>query len=152
MFDIIQYLYDHYLMDDHYPDAEALALKLSMAGFDQAEIEQALTWLDGLSELDPEGEDGLSHYGMRLYNDLEIMRLAPEGRGFLTYLENAGLLSPYAREWVIERALALEEQVVPAEKIKWIALLALWKLGGSLSALWLEDLVREDEDDPATLH
>lgn len=152
MFDIIQYLYDHYLVDDHYPDAEALALKLSTAGFDKAEIEQALTWLDGLSELDPEGEDGLSHDGMRLYNELEIMRLAPEGRGFLNYLENAGLLSPYAREWVIERALALEEQVVPAEKIKWIALLALWKLGGSLSALWLEDLVREDEDDPATLH
>lgn len=152
MFDIIQYLYDHYLMDDHYPDAKALALKLTTAGFGQAEIEQALTWLDGLSELDPEGEDGLSHDGMRLYNELEIMRLAPEGRGFLTYLENAGLLSPYAREWVIERALALEEHVVPAEKIKWIALLALWKLGGSLSALWLEDLVREDEDDPATLH
>jgi len=152
MFEIIQYLYDHYLVDDHYPDAEALALKLSTAGFDQAEIEQALTWLDGLSELDPEGEAGLSHGGMRLYNEHEIMRLAPEGRGFLTYLENAGLLSAYAREWVIERALALEEQVVPAEKIKWVALLALWKLGGSLSALWLEDLVRKDDDDPATLH
>ncbi|MGQ9684847.1 MAG: DUF494 family protein [Thiobacillaceae bacterium] len=152
MFDIIQYLYDHYLVDDHYPDAEALALKLSTAGFDQAEIEQALTWLDGLSALDPEGEDGLSHDGMRLYNEYEIMRLAPEGRGFLSYLENAGLLSPNAREWIIERALALEEQVVPAERLKWIALLALWKLGGSLSALWLEDLVREDEDDPATLH
>lgn len=152
MFDIIQYLYDHYLVDDHYPDAEALALKLSAAGFDQAEIEQALTWLDGLSELDPAGEDGLSHIGMRLYNEHEIMRLAPEGRGFLAYLENAGLLSPYAREWVIERALALDERVVPAEKIKWIALLALWKLGGPLSALWLEDLVRAEEDDSATLH
>lgn len=151
MFEIIQYLYDHYLVDDNYPDAEVLALKLSTAGFDQAEIEQALTWLDGLSELEPEDEDGLSHSGMRVYNEHETMRLAPEGRGFLTYLENAGLLSPHAREWVIERALALDEQVVPAEKIKWIALLALWKLGGSLSALWLEDLVRED-DDPVTLH
>jgi Smg protein len=146
MFDIIQYLYDHYLVDDHYPDAEALALKLSTAGFDQAEIEQALTWLNGLSELDPEGEHSLSHSGMRLFNEYELMRLAPEGRGFLTYLENAGLLSAYAREWVIERALALEEQVVPAEKIKWITLLALWKLGGPLTALWLEDLVREDDD------
>ncbi len=152
MFDIIQYLYDHYLVDDHYPDAEVLALKLSTAGFDREEIEQALTWLDGLSALDPEGEAGLSHSGMRLYNEAELQRLAPEGRGFLAFLENAGLLSAYAREWVIERALALEEQVVPAEKIKWIALLALWKLGGPLSALWLEDLVREDDDDPVTLH
>lgn len=152
MFDIIQYLYDHYLVDDHYPDAEALALKLSTAGFDRAEIEQALTWLSRLSELDTEGEDDLSHSGMRLYNEHEIMRLAPAGRGFLTYLEHAGLLPAHAREWVIERALALEEQVVPAEKIKWIALLALWKLGGSVFALWLEDLVREDDDAPATLH
>lgn len=152
MFDIIQYLYDHYLVDDHYPNAETLALKLATAGFDRAEIEQALMWLDGLSELDPEGEEDLSHSGMRIYNEDEISRLAPEGRGFLTYLEDAGLLSAYAREWVIERALALDEQVVPAEKIKWIALLALWKLGGPLSALWLEDLVREDDDDSTTLH
>jgi Smg protein len=152
MFDILQYLYDHYLVDDRYPNAETLARKLATAGFDQAEIEQALTWLDGLSELDPEAEAALSHSGMRLYNDQELMRLAPEGRGFLTYLEDAGLLSAYAREWVIERALALDERVVPAEKIKWIALLALWKLGGPLSALWLEDLVRKDDDDPVTLH
>lgn len=152
MFDIIQYLYDHDLVDDSYPDAKTLALKLSAAGFDQAEIERALTWLSGLAELSPESQDSLSHGGMRVYNEQEILRLAPEGRGFLTCLENAGLLSAHAREWVIERALALEEQVVSAEQLKWIALLALWKLGGPLSALWLEDLVREDEEAPAKLH
>lgn len=151
MFDILQYLYDHYLVDDRYPDAESLALKLASAGFGQAEIERALSWLDGLAELQAEDEDPLAYHGMRLYNEHEIARLAPAGRGFLTFLENAGLLTPHAREWVIERALALEEQEVPAEKIKWIALLALWKLGGPLSALWLEDLVRED-DEPPTLH
>lgn len=56
MLDILQYLYEHYLVDDHYPDNQALALKLSTVGFDQAEIAQALEWLDGLSALDPEAE------------------------------------------------------------------------------------------------
>lgn len=152
MFEIIQYLYDNYLVDDHYPDTEALALKLSTAGFGQGEIEQALAWLDGLAELDPDGEGNLAHAGLRHYNDQELSRLSAEGRGFLAYLENAGLLCAYAREWVIERALALEEREVPAEKIKWIALLALWKLGGPLEALWLEDLVRDEGEYPPTLH
>lgn len=152
MFEIIQYLYDNYLADDRYPDIEALSLKLSAAGFGQEEIEQALAWLDGLAELDPEGGTGLAHTGLRHYNDLEQSRLSPEGRGFLSYLENAGLLSAHAREWVIERSLALEEREVPAQKMKWIALLALWKLGGPLEALWLEDLVREEGEVPVTLH
>lgn len=152
MFDIIEYLYDNYLVDDHYPDAEALALKLSAAGFEQDEIEQALTWLDGLTQLGDGEHEGFDQTGLRVYSDHEIARLSAEGRGFIAYLDNAGLLSPHAREWVVERALALEEREVPAEKIKWIALLALWKLRGSLEALWLEDLVRDEGEDPATLH
>ncbi len=153
MFDIIQYLYDNYLADDYYPDAEALAVKLSAVGFDQGEIRQALDWLDGLSSLDPENEPSLAHTGMRHYCEQETARLSPGGRGFLTFLEQAGALSPYAREWVIERALALSEREVPEEKIKWIALLAMWRLGGPIEAFWLEDLIRdEDDESPATLH
>lgn len=152
MLDILQYLYEHYLVDDHYPDTQSLALKLSMAGFDQDEIDQALEWLDGLSALDPAAEAAFAPRGARVYNAHELSRLAPEGRGFIAYLENAGLLTAYAREWVIERALALDDAEVPAEKIKWIALIALWKLRGALSALWLEDLVREEDVAPQTLH
>ncbi|MDW8323512.1 MAG: DUF494 domain-containing protein [Burkholderiales bacterium] len=152
MLDILQYLYDHYLVDDHLPDQEALARKLATVGFDQGEIAQALEWLEGLTALDPQAETGLTHDGLRVYNADELNRIAPEGRGFLSYLENAGLLSPYAREWVVERALALDEPEVPADKVKWIALLALWRLGGALSALWLEDLVRGDEAGAPTLH
>lgn len=152
MLDILQYLYEHSLVDDHSPDTQALALRLSTAGFDPAEIDQALEWLDGLSALDPEAEAAFAHQGVRVYNAHELSRLAPEGRGFLASLENAGLLSPYAREWVIERALALTDAEVPAGKIKWIALIVLWKLKGALSALWLEDLVREEGAASDTLH
>jgi len=54
---------------------------------------------------------------------------------------------------VLDRALALEDTEVPADKIKWIALLAISRLQGPGDALWLEDLVRADEDGyTPTLH
>jgi Smg protein len=152
MFDIIEYLYDNFLVDDTYPDSESLTRKLSAAGFERDDIDQALNWLGGLSDLDPEGEASLEHAGHRCYTEQEIHRISAEGRGFLAFLESAGLLSPYAREWVLERALALDDAEVPADKIKWIALLAHWRLGGSLEALWLEDLVRDEDDYSPTVH
>ena len=153
MFEILQYLYENYLADDYYPDAESLARKLIAAGFEQGEIDQALDWLSGLENLAPQDESGqLAHEGLRHYSDTEIDRLDVAGRGFLTYLESAGLLTPYSREWVIERALALDDREVPADKIKWIALIALWRLGGPLDALWLEGLVQDLDDEPPTLH
>lgn len=153
MFEILQYLYENYLADDYYPDAESLARKLVAAGFDQGEIDRALDWLSGLESLAPQDENGqLAHAGLRHYSELEINRLDPAGRGFIAYLESAGLLSPYGREWVIERAMALDDREVPADKIKWIALIALWRLGGPMEALWLEDLVQDLSDEPPTLH
>lgn len=153
MFEILQYLYENYLADDYYPDAESLARKLVAAGFEQGEIDQALDWLSGLDALAPQDEaEQLAHTGLRHYTDSEIDRLEAAGRGFITYLESAGLLSPYGREWVIERALALDDREVPADKIKWIALIALWRLGGPLDALWLEELVQDMGDEAPTLH
>jgi Smg protein len=152
MFDILLYLYDTYLLSEHFPDQAHLSRKLSAAGFEDDAIDEALDWLAALDDLAPE-EGLLDHPALRVYNDYEIGRLATEGRGFLTFLEGSGLLPVHAREWVIERALALTDAEVSADRIKWIALLSLWKLKGAGDVLWLEDLVRggddsaEDDDD-----
>jgi Smg protein len=145
MFDILLYLYDTYLTADQFPDAEHLSRKLSAAGFENEDIAEALDWLAGLEDLVPVDVPG-GIRAMRLYSDEEERRLDIEGRGFLAFLESADLLPPHGREWVIERALALPEARVPGECIKWIAMLALWKLNGAGEALWLEDLVRGADD------
>lgn len=154
MFDILLYLYDTYLFSDQFPAPEQLSRKLSAAGFEDDDIGAALDWLAALDDLAPsDAVDGVP--SLRCYNDAEISRLATEGRGFLAFLEGSKLLSPLAREWVIDRAMALEDSEVSADRIKWIALLALWKLNGAGDVLWLEDLVRgggEDGDWQPTLH
>ncbi len=141
MFDILLYLYDTYLLAEHFPDPERLSRKLSAAGFEAEAIGEALDWLAALDDLSTDTGE-IEHPAVRIYSTYEISRLATEGRGFLTFLEGSGLLSVHAREWVIDRALALSDTEVSANRVKWIALLALWKLKGAGDVLWLEDLVR----------
>jgi Smg protein len=148
MFDILLYLYDTYLLSEHFPDPERLSRKLSAAGFEDQAIGEALDWLAALDELHGE-EDGPGQPATRVYSNYEISRMATEGRGFLVFLEGSGLLSPQAHEWIIDRALALSDVEVSAARIKWIALLALWKLKGAGDVLWLEDLVRGGEAEDA---
>jgi Smg protein len=145
MFDILLYLYDNYLVTEHVPDAEALSRKLTAAGFEADEIDQALDWLSALDHLEPEAPE-FETEGTRCYAPEEWRRIEADGLGFLTFLQTAGLLTPQGREWVLDRALALEDSEVSTDKIKWIALLAVTRLQGPGDALWLEDLVRIDED------
>ena len=146
MFDILLYLYDTYLLSEHFPDQAHLSRKLSAAGFEHEAIDEALDWLAALDDLAPE-DSAADLPAMRIYSALEISRLATDGRGFLTFLEGSGLLPVHAREWIIDRALALHDAEVSADRIKWISLLALWKLKGAGDVLWLEDLVRGSDDD-----
>ncbi|HNH89504.1 MAG TPA: DUF494 domain-containing protein [Thiobacillaceae bacterium] len=156
MFDILLYLYDTYLHAERFPDAEQLSRKLSAAGFEDDAIGEALDWLAALDDLAP-AEEASRPPAMRVYAEDEVRRLASGGRGFLAYLESTGLLPTHAREWIIERALALPDAHVSAQRVKWIALLALWKLKGAGEVLWLEDLVRaadeaDDEGWKPTFH
>ena len=136
MFDILLYLYDNYLVTEHVPDADALSRKLTAAGFEAEEIDQALDWLSALDNLGAEAPM-FETQGLRCYAPEEWRRIEAEGLGFLTFLENAGLLTPQGREWVLDRALALDDSEVSTDKIKWIALLAVTRLHGPGDALWL---------------
>jgi len=153
MFDILLYLYDNYLVMDQHPDPESLSRKLTAAGFEASDIDRALDWLSSLETLDPNAPPIAPSHGIRVFSDEEQRRIDPEGLHFISFLAGAGQLQPEAREWVLDRALALEDAEVAADKIKWIALLAISRLHGPGDALWLEDLVRSGEDDwTPTLH
>ena len=152
MFDILLYLYDNYLVTDIHPDAEVLSRKLAAVGFETEDIDRALDWLAALEDLVP-AEQCESANANRCYTSEEMQRLDTEGLGFLIHLENAGLLPGQAREWVIEQALALEDPEIAADKIKWITLQPISRLTAPGDALWLEDLVRAEEDGgQPTLH
>ena len=51
MFDVLVYLYENYWRPDACPDHVQLSKKLSAVGFENDEIQDALSWLDGLADV-----------------------------------------------------------------------------------------------------
>ena len=79
---------------------------------------------------------------MRVYNESEMRKLDTETRGLLLFLEQNGILDPFSREVVIERAMALSTEDLSADDIKWIVLLILVNQPGQEAAFTLmQDLV-----------
>ena len=73
------------------------------------------------------------------------MRLDADCRGFITYLEQIGILPPTQREILIDRLLALETPDINVAQIKWVVLMVLFSQPGQeLAYARMEDLVFED--------
>jgi Smg protein len=147
MFDVLVYLFENFYQAEGRPDHETLARKLHAAGFENDDIHDALDWLNGLAT--PYDAGRLEYLDMRPtfrgYNTQETAKLTTESRGFLAFLESARILAPRLRELIIERAMALPEEVVGLDKFKVIVLMVLWTQRGSVDALVLDELLPDGE-------
>ena len=143
MFDILVYLFENFFHADAYPEPEQLALRLSAAGFEDEEISEALQWLDGLQEVGTDCPPAISvdNDSVRSFGPEEIAKLDTECRGFLTFLESAGVLNPLTRELILERAMALSDHSVSLSKLKIIVLIVLWSRHQAMDTLILEELL-----------
>ena len=124
--DVLMYLFENYQAGEFsdVDNQDTLRDELIAAGFPEEEVGNAFGWLDGLAEsrqlpliFGPTG-------AMRLYAKDELAKLPADCRGFLLYLEQLGILTMHARETVIDRLMALEEDV-DLERVKWVCLLVL---------------------------
>ena len=104
MFDVLVYLYENYWRPDACPEHEQLTRKLTAVGFESDEIEEALTWLDGLAAHAPRPTSASrATRSMRVYSPAEQEHSARIDR--LHQLpRSAGVLPPPMREMVIDRA------------------------------------------------
>lgn len=142
MFEILMFLFESYFDAGNYPDSEKLSVKLSAAGFEDSDINQALTWLSELDQLSPANyPNSINTAGFRCYTEHECRFLSVDSLRFISFMEQAGFISPAEREMIVDRAVALSRENLPLEKIKLIALIVLWSLHDSLDPLLVEDLL-----------
>jgi Smg protein len=146
MFDVLVYLYENYWRPDACPDHDQLTRKLSAVGFESDEIQEALSWLDGLAVAAEsyDGEQGA--HSLRVYSPAEQELLGEESIGFVCFLESAGVLPPPMREMVIDRAMAISSGPLDLEDLKIIVLMVFWSLGEEPDALILDELFVDVED------
>jgi len=146
MFEILVYLFENFYQSAAAPHPDTLAQRLTAAGFENGDIDDALDWLRGLHT--PQQEAYAERFelcdGFRSFTPDELTKLSTASRGFIAFLESARVLTPPLRELIIDRAMAVEDETVELDKLKVIVLMVLWTRRGSVDTLILEELLSED--------
>lgn len=146
MFDVLVFLYENYWRPDACPEHGQLTRKLSAVGFESDEIQEALSWLDGLAVTAQAHAAEQAPRSLRVYSQAEIERLGEDSIGFISFLESAGVLPPMMREMVIDRASAVGESPLALEDLKVIVLMVFWSLDEEPDALILDELFVAPEE------
>jgi Smg protein len=142
IFDVLIYLFENYLDgdSDNYPDTSVIASELLDAGFQQPDVNKAFDWLESLAEIESITPAVSSSF--RIYSSQEIAVFDMECRNFLMFLEHSGILTPINREIAIDRAMALKDENITLDKLKWIVLMVLLSQPGDSAAFSrMEDIV-----------
>lgn len=148
MFDILVYLFENYVHVDACPASDQLARKLSAVGFDEDEINEALEWFSGLRQVSSQRPElSPQSTAARVYAETELAQIDVDCRGFLLFLENAGLVNAVSRELIIERAMALTDSALSLNRFKVIVLMVLWQQDAPMDSLILDELLTEDDED-----
>jgi Smg protein len=165
MFEVLVYVYENYWQGDACPELKRLGRKLTAAGFDAEEIQQALVWLDGLNVAaqgtqinltdkttegvevikSPSGMQAQSSDSLRIYSIAEQTHLGAQSLGFVSFLESSGVLPPHMREIVVDRAMAAPGDPVTLDDLKIIVLMVYWSFGEEPDALVLDELCDDTE-------
>jgi Smg protein len=140
MFDVLVYVYENYWRPDACPDHQQLSRKLSAVGFENDEIQEALSWLDGLAAGSQARARVPSRDSLRVYTEAEREQLGDESIAFLAFLESAGVLGAEMREMVLDRAKAVGSGPIELHDLKVIVLMVFWSLGEEPDALILDEL------------
>jgi len=132
MFEIIMYLFESYIQVDQSVelDSQEVTDELIQEGFQKAEIKKALSWLDQLANMHHQaplgGTTEAQSTSHRIYNAIEQGQIALECRSYISYLEEAKILSTKTREMVIDCVMSLDNTQLQLEDLKWLILMVLF--------------------------
>lgn len=152
MFEILMYLFENYMEGGVAlnADQDTIFSELEQAGFHRSEIGRALDWLDGLNRVQEtvQSSPHLPSRAIRFYTPEECEQISTDGRGFILYMEQLGILDSMTREVVIDRLMVLDRREIDLGRIKWVVLIALFNQPDKKSALsLLQDMILSDAFD-----
>lgn len=148
IFDVLIYLFENYMDSDIDIDSDTDTLKteLKAAGFNSRNIIQAFEWLDMLVQ--QEEPMFKSNKNFRIFCAEENQKLSVECRDFIYFLQRLDILTPITREFVIDRAMAIDSHQVTLEKIQWISLIVLLNQPDEeLAIAHMENIIYQEESD-----
>ena len=152
MFEVLVYMFENYVEANVQPDHNTLAQELFEAGFDSSDINGAFEWFSSLENMADVIKDTptLDTQAMRIYSADEVNKIDVEGLSFLMFMQQSGVVNHALHEVIMDRAMALPQEHVGVDEIRWTALMALRKQGRADDFLFVEDAMFGD--DSPTFH
>ena len=147
MFEVLVHLHETWFDCESCPDPDTLSIKLRAAGFDEEDVDDALTWLTGLAtdEATRLPDAFAERASFHAYTAAETRSLSAACRGYLAFLEERGIVDAIEREIIIERAQALPHGAPDLAQLRVVILIVLWAEGTVLDSLALEELLPGDD-------
>ena len=149
MFDLLIYMFENYLSSKNNLDFDNMTLELEAAGFNNKDIESALDWFSELKEMSvkiPQSQSLKLNNKLRIFTQNEKEKFSFDGLGFILFLEQANVLNSVEREIIIDRAMALNQNIINIDEVRWIVMMALWNNGRENDYLFVEDALYQKEN------
>ena len=143
MFEVLVYMFENYVEANVQPDHNTLAQELFEAGFDSSDINGAFDWfssLEAMADAAGNAPSGITQ-STRIYSDVETNKIDVEGLSFLMFLKQSNVINQALHEVIVDRAMALPQDQVGLDEIRWTVLMALRKLNRTNDFLFVEDAV-----------
>ena len=126
MYEILVYLFENYEHPATFPEKRTLFRKLAAIGFENTDIQEALSWLSKLQLISKKNLIFSSPKSFRVFDKKEAKYFNSECQNYFFFLESAEAIDAKSRELIIELALALSDHSLTIDKLKIITLIALW--------------------------
>ena len=141
MFEVLVFMFENYFAHHAMPDADVMGQELSAAGFEQTDIDGAFDWYDEMKYRLTQPDIQYSHQysGMRVFSETELKKINIESIGFVMFLQQANVINDMERDLIVDRAMALKQQEITVEEMRWITMIALWNEGREKDYLFVED-------------
>ena len=141
MFEVLVFMFEHYIAHHALPDTAIMTQELSAAGFEQSDIVGAFDWFHVMkaSLNEPPAVYAHQHNSMRVFSDSEYKKISLESISFLIFLQQANVINDVERDLIVDRAMALKQEQIKIEEMRWITMIALWNAGREKDYLFVED-------------
>lgn len=145
MYEILVYLFENYQHPTAFPEKKALFRKLSAVGFENQDIQEALSWLSKLQLIAPQTKElsFSSLQSFRVFDKEEAKHFNLDCQNYLFFLESADIIDAKSRELIIELSLALKDTPLTVDQLKVITLIALWSGDKMPDTLILDELLTD---------
>ncbi|MDO5058982.1 MAG: DUF494 domain-containing protein [Neisseria sp.] len=148
MAELIAFLIQHFQDAEACPPQPVLGDLLETAGFDAAEINNALMLLEILTEPPLFEPAAAGSKAIRVYCADELSALPHDVLNLLYFLERAGALDSVQRELVVHALMHLPFDEVTEDMAKVVVLLALWVQNAEPPTLIGYDLMSVLQENP----